>query len=306
LFSWKCRSHIRTSFTAFYLSYPGAPYSDYQYTYVRRFRAPPGIDYRYFFVNYTIGNSEEPPSLAPPQKYRDYLLLPRNNLSVIFHDQYVKFFFIMDYILENTTSRWAWRGVDDCFLNFPKLWPFLDFLETRYDPLKDFVFLGHCLNVWTNTFLQGGSGWLLSRFAAARLAPFAESAMRSMKRYDDLEVADLLPKVGYHPVNGTCSVFSGHAFKRQLAYLGDGNVGKLPRCPQDIAAFTGRCPAVLGRARDIIFYHEWPKQPIRLTAKRARITFKISPEVHFYNHRGRAWLCRAPADYLLNVMYPLS
>jgi hypothetical protein len=276
------------------------------YDYVKRYHAPRYISYRYYFVNYTVGDSDDPPSLYPTQPFRDYFPLaptlpPRWQFSV---DLLAKFFFVLNYSLENTSTRWIYRGSDDCFINFPKLWPFLDRLESRYDPLNEVVFLGNCIPAGrpSRSFLQGGSGYLLSRFSASRIAPLAAEAFRQLNETDDILTAWLLDQVGFGAGNATSPAFCGHFFKFQEYRLDRGDFRGAPRCPRVMFHDGSSCRPFQSPVNDIIFFHEYHKQPIWQTRHRAEVAFNLPSVVHWYMAGTRPMLCMAKNRRVANLM----
>lgn len=74
---------------------------------------------------------------------------------------------LIDFV-NNTNFRWFIRTTDDVYVNIPKLSTFLDNLEEIHDPLSDYVVKGSIAGDPASPFLHGGSGWLMSRFAAQK------------------------------------------------------------------------------------------------------------------------------------------
>ncbi|EAY21149.1 hypothetical protein TVAG_283190 [Trichomonas vaginalis G3] len=96
--------------------------------------------------------------------------------SFLFHtdpnlreDQNFAFGFIesLAYFVKNTTLRWYFRTTEDSLINVPKFQDFIDELESKYNPLTDIVILGQLCRIDEDfAFIHGGSGWIMSRYAA--------------------------------------------------------------------------------------------------------------------------------------------
>ena len=69
--------------------------------------------------------------------------------------------------------RWFFRTTEDVWVNYPYLLDFQNLLEKHYNPYKDLVILGQVCQSSIlyegYDFIHGGSGWIISRYAAEQL-----------------------------------------------------------------------------------------------------------------------------------------
>jgi hypothetical protein len=74
----------------------------------------------------------------------------------------------LHYFLRRTTLRWFLRTTEDAFIDLIRLPGLVRDLERAHDPTRDIVMMGQACAIGPSvTFLHGGSGWIMSRAAAA-------------------------------------------------------------------------------------------------------------------------------------------
>jgi hypothetical protein len=244
-----------SSFAAFFLTDHQSPRIDSLRPYLVESRLPPTLRFDYFFVNYTQTDDSVLRSLYPPDEYRSMM-----NVTSATHksrDLGAKFFFAIRYFLESTDARWFFRGIDDTFINFMALPGYVERLEERFDPRRDFVFRGNCVTE-AFEFPQGGSGYVISRAAARVMAPHGRRFLRDMHRADDLNFRFFLAQFGVNMTDITDEAFCGH-------YFGDENIQRMRKreyssfdlCPTVATIKRNECRPFVSPVRDIVFYHEW-------------------------------------------------
>jgi hypothetical protein len=266
-------SHL--SLTAFFLTDYQSPRIPTVQRHINNAVLHPSLHFEYYFVNYTRENVSALHSLYPPDKYREMmkLTLRKEHRSA---DLLAKFFFSIGFFLENSTSRWFFRGIDDTVVNFGRLPVYLSQLEHRFDPEKDFVFKAQCVPCYPY-FPQGGSGYLLSRAAARIMWPYGEYFMRTMVKPEDIAFGKFVGYFGQKMFDTTDEAFSGHYFgDENVAIVEKGLYGSLPRCPDPGGFKKVGCRPYVAPVRDIVFYHEWHGGGF-LAFNRSRSIFSADP-----------------------------
>jgi hypothetical protein len=182
-------------------------------------------------------------------------------------DLVVKYFFCANYTVKSTTARWMARLSDDTIVNFAKLGQFIGKLEVEYDPLREFVFKGHCVDpgdFWNHSiFPQGGAGFVLSRFACETALAHRTAIFRQMTLQEDLIIGRYLIENHFSPEAMSCSSFIGHSPKSdQLHLLEMGEKRYFPTCgllifKEEIVLGDG-CGSFLTPLNDVVFVHAIP------------------------------------------------
>jgi hypothetical protein len=109
----------------------------------------PGCSFRHYFVNYSLVDQSNPPSLAVPLELSDkYVQL------------IAKLFFSVRFFLIQSSCAWFLHATDGTIINFRKLGAFMQDLQSSCNPYRDVRILGDCIQVRENAYLQGGSGSL--------------------------------------------------------------------------------------------------------------------------------------------------
>lgn len=228
----------------------------------------PGISY--YFINYTTTNSSHtripPISYKHPVdqafsklKYGDTVSeqMRRKNLA-IYTDLLMNFIFSMRFFLHETNAHWLWRGTDDTIVNLEKLDRLIIRLSAEYSESEE-IFLGHCIDgaVYSEvgTYLQGGSGILMSRAAVKLLEPYITKEVELVYDPDDVMIGRVMKNIGARIVNSP--YFMGH----NIENIENIQNNTLDECPsledlesRDVA--IQQCKHVMGPIRDVIFYHE--------------------------------------------------
>jgi hypothetical protein len=263
-----------SSLTAFFLTDYHSSRIPILHDYIRNRTLPSSVRFEYYFVNYTQESVPEDHFLYPPDKYR-LLMPPCRHTRVRHYDLAVKFFFALNFFLQNSTARWFFRGTDDTFINFEALPEYFQGLEQQFKPETEFVFRANCV---TNgyQFPQGGSGYLLSRAAARMVEPHCETFMSELRVSEDMSFRAFLAKFGVSMFNVTDEAFSGHHFDdNDNQRLKDRQYHLLDPCPDVGKLARDDCSPFLSPVRQIVFYHE-----IERTFEQALINVKLVPLVH--------------------------
>jgi hypothetical protein len=210
----------------------------------------------------------------------------------------MNFFFALGLFLEISTVNWFWRGTDDSIIIFQNLPKFVALLDRSYDARQTPVVLGHCIDSKDEgvPFLQGGSGWVISRRAAELMDPLRDEFLRRIDSDDDVCLTWVLFRLGLSLMESTSEFFIGHDIKHWHAgVLWDGQ-NPLPACrPVVDLAPVRRCRMFLSPLHDLVFWHEQLAQEFDIegTWGRAQRAVALPRNVLFWMQGSDVQLCRA-------------
>jgi hypothetical protein len=264
---------------------------------IRSARFPENFHFEYIIVNQTRENRSDEHLWCPPDEFRAMIMAnPKKN----FHrdsDLAAKFIFALRFFLQNSKADWCWRALEDTILNFGNLPRFVAYLDERYDPLKDVVVLGNCIDrdqvhdgrLYPG-FLQGGAGWVVSRRAAELIEPMAWTWVPNINWADDVAFTEVLQRLNLSVFDATSEFFLGHDIKD-----GDRNWIRNPDglkvCPGADGRKAIRCRRFTAPLKDLVVWHrQWQRS--EALADDAQITFDAHPDVHFWMDASDTALCR--------------
>jgi hypothetical protein len=234
------------------------------------------------------------PNLAVTEQYHRLAKLARNprgfQASLL-----AKYFFLFNVVVSETKAHWIYRGADDSLVNLCLLRTYLQKLDRFFNPMRDVVVLGNCV-FNGHPYPQGGAGVILSRRAVEKLAPMAVASMTGMNTWEDSQFGWMLESIGIRVQTRTASVaFLGVGFDRQqFALVRSGNISNLSPCPKATKSNPQKCPVMLARLRETIFFHtfrnvSWSERHAIMMAMT-----QAPNEVYWYQPTGiRPTLCRA-------------
>ncbi|OHT09001.1 hypothetical protein TRFO_22240 [Tritrichomonas foetus] len=164
-------------------------------------------------------------------------------------DLAIKEIHALEYFLQNSTSEWLFRGVDDTFVNMNE---FPTFFTSLPDPTnKSFIF-GDCIDIDT-PFLHGGSGVLMSRQMAKQLFEASEEWLKEIiknEKPEEIYFSSLLKKVGFEVSDGASSAFMG-------IFTPKNNLEKPNTCSSSqIENQPKYCPNRLSNLKKTVFFHD--------------------------------------------------
>jgi hypothetical protein len=288
------------------------PFVAFFLTDVNSSRIPTLVDYMtysavprgftYFLVNYTRKNNTALRSLAPPQWCDDFVqrsvvaghMAPDRKSAELL----AKFFFAMAFFLAHTAEPWMWRGTDDVLINFPRLPGLIADLNRRYRPLDEAVFQGHCIIYLpvNPPFMQGGSGYLLSRFACQYLVPavnyIAANAIPPEDQYIGRFLVDIFKVMPWRMTNHR---FMGFEFEEEeRGWIMDRNFSYLPVCPTLPPRVQpgSMCLRFVAPIRDIVFFHQSVGGFGEYEIRMARAVFAAPEDVHWWIYAYMSKLCK--------------
>jgi hypothetical protein len=256
------------------------------------------MDLRLSIINYTRANVSDDliHFYFPPDEYRDLILA--NPLPQFHRDSDLasKCLFALRIFLRETTFSWFWRGTDDAIINWDNVPEFMRTLSVRYFARKDPVILGHCISSPAGKgFIQGGSGWLISRRAAEMLEPLWGEWVSGMNWSDDWSFPDYMNRFNLDVWNSTSEFFLGHDIKHgDSAALSSKNYNSLPDCRPFDQLPQKFCRQFTAPLRNVVFFHEQltPDFNINPTLEKSQLAFAAPSTVHFYMEEADVRLCK--------------
>jgi hypothetical protein len=292
---------------AFFLTDRGSPRIPLLLSHIEQSSLPVG--FRYYLVNWTSTNMTSPPSLAPSDYADDFVTIAmtiggwRSNPKGA--QLLAKFFFSLNFFLANTTANWFWRGTDDVIINFPLLRGVITELGEHRDPTREAIYAGNCINVERGPvrrpFLQGGSGYLMSRFGCQQLAGQSKVLMLHSDFEEDQSIGEVLGvTLGVNPRDMTSSHFLGYMFsEHQEVILTSGQYDMLPGCPEitDNIAYRGRCRQFLRPLNEVVFFHQSRKEFRAATLELAQAVFASPTRVKWWVSGYKAEICVKPEAF---------
>lgn len=133
------------------------------------------------------------------------------------------------YFIENTTFDYVWVGSDDLYFDVDAIDPMLVDFENQFDTKKDIVLKGHNVDFGHTVFLQGGSGWILSRAGARLASKVGYDWVNNLSGADDMQTHHLRTKMKLNIQDTSTHYMFGHYFKQNVEYgFWKGNVTKCP------------------------------------------------------------------------------
>jgi hypothetical protein len=265
---------------------------------IRSAHFPVNFHFEYIIVNFSQRNSSADHFWFPTDEFR---AMVAHNPEERFHrdsDLAAKFVFALRFFLQNSDAGWFWRGTDDAVVHFQNLPNFVAYLDDKYDPLKEIVVLGNCIDrdeehggrVYRG-FLQGGSGWVLSRRAAELVERMGWTWVPEIDWADDVIFTRVLERLNLSVFNGTSEFFLGHDAKDWDRFQIE-NPGGLPVCPRAEERNAVRCRKFTSPLRDLVFWHrQWDQMGPRMDD--AEAMFRAPPNVHFWMDASDTRLCLA-------------
>jgi len=266
---------------------------------------PPDVQFHYWLINFTALNDSSVPSLTPPESDRQLMYQVWDQMSQArwgsqglrrqSSDLVTKFFFSLRFFVTETKDPWFYRCTDDVFVNFEALPEFLRQLDRKYDPLKAFVALGNCIQA----FVQGGSGWVLSRFAATRFVLQQDHLLRMTRNADDLAFTNWLRmfNVSLLPTNSG-AILGRHFIGSDLTALLRRDISGIMTC-RPVPRENGRCQTTLVPVRRIVFYHEMsPGRDLEDGLLTAQAMWSANPSLFWWQAESWPKLCvhKVPFD----------
>jgi hypothetical protein len=158
-------------------------------------------------------------------------------------------------------ADWCIRVTDDVFMNRRALPKFLAWLQGIPHPRSEPYAFGNCLDVMPSRwkfgwYLQGGTGYLFSRYAAKLFVESADDWIMTLLEGEDYQIVRALVKMGLKPEVCNSGFFSGH-FMRQARWMRWNWASRrsFGQCPRENELPFGVCRHQIVPYRDVLFHH---------------------------------------------------
>ena len=162
-----------------------------------------------------------------------------------------KRFAVARYFIQHSTASFCFNTCDDVMLDIEKINKFGALLSQRFDTEKDIAFIGNCEPAGKAPYIQGGSGFIMTRAAAREFLRVASTWIAQTRGPDDVELERMLNLINLSSYHAMSPYFVGHPF----IPLGNQtfDLNKIPECP---IAWENKCGQGVHRFDDIVLIHE--------------------------------------------------
>lgn len=204
-----------------------------------------------------------------------------------------KFMFAIQYFLTSTRCLWMIRITNDVSININTFPYFIEELRTLPDPVNFITIQGSCLTKRGKFYLQGGSGYVLSRKAAEVVLENQDFLYKKAQKIkgDDRVFGGLIEHLGIPRENTTSRWFVGHQFKGYINSSQAIRSGKEPKvCPEVVTTNNG-CRPFLTRIKDIVFWHD-RSSTMDFLSDAANLREEAGEDLYFHMGNYQPLLCR--------------
>jgi len=174
-------------------------------------------------------------------------------------DRAAKRAYAAEYMIEKTDAKWLLVLTDDVWANVKRLVWFMEHIhEEKGDPYNNVLLEGHCIdrNAEYN-FIQGGSGFIMSRKAAEKFMTFGPKWVSETSLPDDVHFSSAVQRLGLSIKQCTSGHFIGHGL---IHYQADAITSRkwdtLPNCPGSVNNVY--CASGIYKLQDLMVFHYIP------------------------------------------------
>lgn len=200
------------------------------------------------------------------------------------------------YFIENTTFDYVWVGTDDLYFDVDAIEIMLRNLDKQYNTERDIVFKGHVVDFMGYTFLQGGSGWIVSRAGARKIVELGYDWLKNLSLPDDMATEDLRKMLNLSIPETATHYMYGHYFLKKVKY----NFWrrKVDPCPANLPKFAAWPNNTLHPLKELVGFHHYRyRHPNRdLETQRTMNNFieakKNDPSLYMYFDPFYMYICR--------------
>ncbi|EAY09155.1 hypothetical protein TVAG_363700 [Trichomonas vaginalis G3] len=133
------------------------------------------------------------------------------------------------YLSQNPQYDWYWSLTDDVYLDFEQVTNYIQELERTYEPRTQPVLKGQCLCAHNSRYLQGGAGYIFSKYAAKVFDNFSFNWIGSMRQYDDAHLIEVIKLYNFTFDDIRAYNIYGYEARKLDSYP------KLPICPAKVS-----------------------------------------------------------------------
>jgi hypothetical protein len=175
-------------------------------------------------------------------------------------------FIFIDYCAQGS-AEWCLRATDDVFLNMRAFPGFERYLAGFENPRNKTYVFGNCQEpggrskglTYHKWFLQGGTGFIFSKFAAERFMEFGEEWAKGVNTYEDVYMTGGLKRLGLTSFDCSSPFLVGHGWARRAWNGWEWKRPSFMPCGQGWKKTGTQCGNGLMRMKDIAFYHSLDK-----------------------------------------------
>ena len=158
---------------------------------------------------------------------------------------------IAKYFIENTSADFLFNTCDDVLVDYNRINRLGKILASRYDTYNNIAYLGNCFCApKKNIYIQGGSGFIMTRAGAVEFLKYSERWLRESRREDDVELNRMFKYMNMTSANATSPYFSGHVPEPMQKMIL--NLSTLPVCPNH---WESNCEQGVHRMKDLYLIH---------------------------------------------------
>ena len=167
----------------------------------------------------------------------------------------------------------------------------IKWLNKKYDARRDIVAKGNVIDTLISPFLQGGSGFIISRRAAEEIILYKKWILYEAELVDDIRFSDVWKIIGVRMNEANSGFFLGHQFKGEMEILINRQYWKIPMCPSFNPQQT--CGSRFHHLRDLTVLHTiWNHTQLKLAANSI---FKHVPSNIYWHQNGMfPIICKMP------------
>jgi hypothetical protein len=161
------------------------------------------------------------------------------------------------YFYFNTTAMWYILMTDNAFLFLENLKEMLADLSRQWQPEEESVILGNCMSQGGRPpFLQGGTGWLMSRKAVGDFLKIAPVWFQETSTSEDVHFTAAMRQINLSVKEATSPYFLGqYLYKDDYDLMEGFNFSKLYECPKVNRILCTACKPFVAPFRKIVFFH---------------------------------------------------
>lgn len=203
-------------------------------------------------------------------------------------DRAVKRVTAAQYFIEHSSLSFLWIMTDDVFTQVNSIDRFPELLNSLYPTGSDKI-LGDCESYQrsTNTWLQGGIGYIFTRVAAAKFSMLGEKWIHEVFREDDLEFAKYLKYIRKLPPDCAAPFIPGHNFHTLVTT--DISEIAISQCPNN--TYLNHCGMGVNSIDLIFAMHSSSHEDSRLQWNNLQKLKETGEKIFFYNNFATFYIC---------------
>ena len=211
---------------------------------------------------------------------------------VQFRDVISKRLYSMEVMLSDEKFDWLLSVTDDVKINTHNLHRMMKWFNQKYNSKKDIVVKGHAIDLLPITFLQGGSGFIISRKAAEKILNMKYWILYESFLVDDMRFSEVWKRLGVRIREASSGFFIGHQFHNLMDELIERNYRLIPQCP--LFNPQQSCGSKFHHLRDLTIFHTiWNHTQLELAAK-SLFSHKIPSNLYWYQNVMFPVVCKMP------------